>query len=124
MNKINSYEDLFVWQKAHKLVLSIYEMTKLFPTNEQFGLTSQLRRAAISIPANIAEGHGRNHIKEYIQFLFISCGSLNEVRYYIRLSKDLGYITENNYSLLLPDATEVDKMLNALIKSLRNKDKI
>ncbi|MFA5881380.1 MAG: four helix bundle protein, partial [Eubacteriales bacterium] len=78
MSKIESYEDLMVWQKAHELVLNIYEITKTFPANEQFGLTIQLRRCIVSVPANISEGSNRYHLKEFIQFLNVAKGSIGE----------------------------------------------
>ena len=86
-----SYENLSVWQKAHSLVLEIYIITKNFPKEELYGLTSQLRRAAISVPANIAEGFGRFSVAEKIRFYNISQGSLNEVKYYLLLAKELKF---------------------------------
>jgi len=91
MEKSGNYSDLIVWQKAHNLVLEIYKITKQFPKEELFGLTSQLRRAAISVPANIAEGFARIGTKDKLRFYNIAAGSLNEVGYYILLAKDLNY---------------------------------
>jgi four helix bundle protein len=121
MNKIISFKDLKVWEEAHQLVLNIYRITSEFPKEEIYGLTSQIRRASSSIPANIAEGFGRYSTKEYIQFLTIARGSLEEVNYFLFLSKDLQYITENNYLSFSESVDNIRKMLNGLIKSLRNK---
>lgn len=115
----NSFEKLKVWQLAHKLVLSVYELTKSFPSDERFSLVDQLRRSVSSIPTNIVEGNERNTKKEYIQFLFISKGSLAETRYHLLLAKDLGYISEEKYNFLISTAIEISKMLSALIKYLR-----
>ncbi len=115
--KATRFEDLDVWKKAHKLVLNIYSITKDYPAEEKFGLISQMRRAAISIPANIAEGFKKRGIKDKTNFYNIAQGSLEELRYYLILSKDLGYY-EQVENLL--DLTEtVGRMLHGLIKSLQ-----
>ena len=114
--KIISYEDLDVYKKADLFVVNIYNLTKQFPREEQFALTSQIRRAAVSVPANIVEGFTRKHLKEYIQFLQISLGSLAEVSYYLKLSKKLGYCENTND--LVEDSVEISKMLQGLIRSL------
>ncbi len=119
MTKVESYEDLLVWQKAHKLVLKTYEVTKSFPAKEQFGLVLQLWRSLVSVPANIAEGFNRYHLKEYLQFLNIAKGSLGEGEYYIRLAKDLGYISEDEFQSLYKHCNEVGRMLSGLLKSLK-----
>lgn len=95
--KIKSFQDLNIWQEAHRLALEVYRITKLFPKEEIYGLISQLRRAAISIPSNIAEGMGRNTTKELLNFIYNARGSLSEVLYYLILSKDLGYINLINF---------------------------
>ena len=118
-NQIKSFEDLLVWQKAHKIVLNIYKLLEKFPKEEKYRIIDQLVRAVISIPTNISEGFGRYTSKDYIHFLIISRGSLSEVKYLILLSKDLKYITENEYQELNNDLSEVGKMLNGLIYSLR-----
>jgi len=110
-----SFEDLIVWQKAHALVLEIYSITKAFPKEELYSLTSQLRRAAISIPANIAEGFGRSSKSEKIRFFNISQGSLSEVKYFLILSNDLQYY---NTSELRIKAEEISKMLDKYIKQI------
>lgn len=115
---LKSYRELKVWQKAHELVLKVYKETKNFPKDERFALVSQLRRAVVSIPANIAEGYGRKHTKEYIQMLYIAQGSLEETKYYLFLSKDLNYLKENIYILLFELTEEIGRMLRGLINSL------
>lgn len=89
---LKSFRQLEIWRLSHQLVIIVYRFTKTFPAFEKFSLTNQLLRAVVSIPANIAEGYGRRSNKEFIQFLYISLGSWEEVRYYLILSTDLGYI--------------------------------
>ncbi len=116
---ITSYRDLFVWQKSMELVKEIYRATKLFPKDETYGLSSQMRRAAVSIPSNIAEGQQRKNTKEFCQFLRISYGSAAELETQVLLSKDI-YPTIDflkTESLL----QEIRKMLNKLIQKLENK---
>ncbi len=115
---MGNYRQLKVWQKAHKLVLEIYKVTNDFPANERFGMVSQLRRAAVSIPTNIAEGQGRIYKKEYLRFLSIARGSANELEYLIILSAELGNIKEDVARDLLLDLGEVAKMLNGLMKKI------
>jgi four helix bundle protein len=119
MGEIKSYKDLIVWQKSIALVSSIYELTKQLPQDERFGLTSQLRRCAVSVPSNIAEGWGRNSTKNYIQFLRISRGSLFELETQILISKNLKFIT--NSDQIDSFINEIGKMLNALITKLESK---
>ncbi|MFO7523823.1 MAG: four helix bundle protein [Ignavibacteriaceae bacterium] len=109
---------LLVWQKSHELVLKIYEITKEFPIDEQFGLTSQIRRAVVSIPSNIVEGKARGSNKDYNRFLMIARGSLEEVKYQLLLAKDLQYIDEKNYKEVLNLSMETGKLLAGLIKTL------
>ncbi|MFH1655557.1 MAG: four helix bundle protein [Candidatus Omnitrophota bacterium] len=116
MKKLNEFQDLSVWQKSHNFVLEIYKLSKSFPTEEKFGLIQQMRRAAVSIPANIAEGFKRKGIKDKIHFYNIAQGSLQELRYYLILGKDLKYISDSN--LLWSSTDEIGKMLNGLIKSI------
>jgi four helix bundle protein len=120
-NEIVAYMDLEVWNLAHELVLEIYKVTKNFPIDERFGLTYQLRKASSSIPANIAEGNGRQGTREYIQFLYISKASLNEAKYFVLLSRDLDYLKGNKYFELKEKLDRIEKMLMGLIKSLKNK---
>lgn len=111
--KTKSFKDLIVWQKAYKLVLEIYKATKNFPNHETYGLTQQMRRAAVSLPSNIAEGYGRGHKAEYNQFLSVAYGSLSELETQYLLSIDLGYINKNeNVENLLK---EVGSMLYRMI---------
>ncbi|MHB8840230.1 MAG: four helix bundle protein [Candidatus Aquicultor sp.] len=116
----SSYKKLLVWQRAKELTLIIYKETSGFPKQEAFGITSQLRRAATSVIANIAEGYERQHRKEYIQFLFNAKGSLAEVEVYLDLSKDLCYFNEQQFEVLSGKQKEVGKLLNALINSLKS----
>jgi len=113
------WTELDVWNEAHKLVLLVYKTTSSFPTEERYGIISQLRRCFSSIPANIVEGQSRNSTKEYLQFLYNSRGSLEETRYFILLSKDLGYISEKELKELEQKFIKISKMLNGLIKSLK-----
>lgn len=113
-----SFEDLIVWQKAHQYVLSIYHATKGYPKEEAFGLTNQIRRAATSITANIAEGYVRLGQREKLRFYNISQGSLEETKNFILLSKDLGYISLAEKDDLYDKAAEVGKLLNSYSQSL------
>lgn len=112
------FRKLTVWQKSYEFVLGIYGYSKAFPREEQYGLTSQLQRAVISIPANIAEGYERNHRKEYLQFLHIARGSLGEVETYLLLAKDLGYLTNEAYQPLEKQRCDIARLLKGLINSL------
>jgi len=115
--KAKSFEDLLVWKKAHAYVLEIYRMTKKFPKSEIFGLTAQMRRAATSIPANIAEGFKKRTPRQKIRILNISQGSLEESRYYLILAEDLGYA---DTTVLRPKLEEVSKMLEAYIRAIES----
>lgn len=115
------FKTLKVFQESHAFVLTIYKATKGFPKNEEFGLVSQIRRAAVSIVANLVEGNSRNHKKEFLQFLFISKGSLEEVNYYLLLAHDLGYISKGEYDLGIHQAETVGKLLQGLISYWRRK---
>ena len=109
-NSTSGFEHLLVWQKAHEFVLNTYKMTLNFPDSEKFGLISQFRRAAVSIPANIAEGYGKRSSADKARFDNIAQGSINECRYYLRLAKDLGYAKTNS---LTDQLNEIGKMLNS-----------
>ena len=115
MGNAKSFKDLLVWQKAHELVMEIYKITKSFPQEERFGLVSQMRRAAVSIPSNIAEGFVKRSIRDKSNFYNVAQGSLEELKYYLILSEDLGYAQNEN---LLLKADEVGKLLNRLLSSL------
>ena len=110
-----SFQDLIVWQKAHQFVLSIYRFSEGFPKKEIYGLTSQIRRAGISIPANIAEGFKKRTKGDKVRFMNIAQGSVEECRYYLILAKDLGY---GNSSGLMIHLEEVSKMLHAYSSSI------
>ena len=118
---LKSFKELKVWQKAYQLCLNIYKDTGSFPADEKFGMTSQMRRAAISIPSNIAEGYGRKTIPDYVRCLYIAYGSICELETQTLLSGDLEYLNENNKVSLIDKIDEVERMLMALIKSLENK---
>ncbi|MGB1309161.1 MAG: four helix bundle protein [Oceanihabitans sp.] len=120
MSSLKSYKELVVWQKSMKLVTQIYDLTKTFPDDERFGLTSQMRRCSVSIPSNIAEGWGRLSRKNYIQFLRISRGSLYELETQILITKQLNYI--NNSETVENLIIEISKMLNSLIRKLEDKN--
>ena len=122
MDKIKSYTDLLVWQKSMELVKEVYVITKTFPKEEIYGLTSQMRRASVSIPSNIAEGFMRQHKPEMIQFLFISLGSCGELHTQLVIAKKLGFITDGQLNHLTTNHLFfISRMLQNLIKSLRNK---
>ncbi|MFQ6082950.1 MAG: four helix bundle protein [Candidatus Aminicenantia bacterium] len=113
------HKKLDAWQKSIDLVQKIYELTKSFPKIENYGLTTQMRRAAVSIPANISEGAARQTKKEFVQFLHMAQGSLSELDTLLEISKKLGYLKENNPQELSLLMNDIDKMLTGLIKSLR-----
>ena len=115
-----TFKDLIVWQKSHQFVLKIYEITKIFPKEEIFGITSQIRRAAYSIPSNIVEGRTKSTIAHRLSFVSHSIGSLEEVKYFLLLSKDLNYITIETYLKLVPFLEEVGKLLNGYEKFIKN----
>lgn len=119
---MQDYRKLTVWNRSHQLVLDLYKLVNLFPKEEQFGLISQIKRAVSSIPANIAEGCGRNSNKDFAQFLNIALGFLNEVTYFILLAKDLKYINIEDYSKLTDECNEIKAMLISLIKKIREKN--
>lgn len=117
MEKTTSFEELLVWQKAHEFVLLVYRTTESFPKHELFGLTSQFRRAAVSIAANIAEGYKKKDHKNKLNFLNIAHSSLEECRYYIILSKDLKYQNESAFFTLIDD---VGRLLTAYSRAIAN----
>ena len=117
---MQNYKDLKVWEKAHQFTLEVYGATKQFPKEEIYCLTNQLRRAAFSIPANIAEGCGKNSQAEFAHFLNISLGSANEAEYFLILSKDLKYLDQNIFDTLVRSINEIKAMLIALISKVRS----
>jgi len=116
---MQNYKDLRVWSKSHELALEIYKSTKGFPKDELYSLTNQIRRASSSIPANIAEGCGKNTSNDFANYLNISLGSANETEYFILLSKDLGYLSSEDYHALDKLVNEIKAMLILLIQKVR-----
>jgi four helix bundle protein len=119
---LKSYRDLLVWQRAMELVILVYRVSSEFPRQETYGLTSQIRRASISVPSNIAEGYGRATRKEYLQFLSIAQGSLKELETQAILAERLNYATTAQVEKLLAEAERVGKMLGSLIRSLKTEN--
>jgi len=115
---VNTFRDLKVWQKAHALTLKIYQNTSRFPREETFGLSKQIRSSALSVAANIVEGHSRKSQKDFLHFLNIAKGSLEETKYHLLLSKDLGYISELTFQELSLMGDEVGRLLNGFRKGL------
>lgn len=118
---ITNYRDLVVWQKGMALVSAVYKLTRTFPDSERFGLASQIQRAAVSIPSNIAEGQGRLATKEFRQFLGIARGSLKELETQLLISIDLAYASAEDVDTCLGLTDEIGRMLNALIKALERR---
>lgn len=118
---LKNYKELIVWQKAYHLCVEICKSTKDFPKEERYGLTAQLRRAAVSVPSNIAEGYGRKTTPEYIQALYVAYGSNCELETQILLAGDLGYFKTESFEKLKKDIGDIERMLKALIKALENK---
>lgn len=119
MSEIKSYKDLLIWQKGIEIVKEVYNLCKLLPDTEIFGLQSQLKRASVSIPSNIAEGYGRNYTKTYIQFLVMARGSLLELETQIILTKELNFLNTEQIKSIDELIKEESKMLNAFINSLK-----
>ncbi|WP_147203591.1 four helix bundle protein [Segetibacter aerophilus] len=118
MTAINSYRDLLVWQKSMSLVTDIYAASNSFPSQEMYGLTNQLRRSAVSIPSNIAEGYGRNSTGDYKRFLQIAVGSLFELQTQVEIAFNLNYLAQNHFNTILGNTKELDRMLLSLIKKI------
>lgn len=116
---VRSYRDLLVWQKAVDLVTCCYALTKLLPRSETYGLASQIQRASVSIPANIAEGHGREHIGDYLRHLSIANGSLMELETHLLIAQKLNYLSAENVQSVLAQSGELSRMLTGLTKKLR-----
>ncbi len=117
---VRDFRELKVWEKSHKLVLDIYEVTGRFPRQETYGLASQLRRCSSSIPANIAEGCGRSGDAELGRFMLISMGSASELEYHLLLARDLGYLHSQRYPDLSQRTQEIKRMLSTFITKLRH----
>lgn len=123
MTKIKDFRDLDVWKLGKEIVVDVYRTSKEFPKEEMYGLVSQLRRAAVSIPSNIAEGFHRQHNKEYRQFLYIALGSCAELETQIEVSGDLGFLSNEVGAPLLKKITHESRMLQNLIKKINEPDK-
>jgi four helix bundle protein len=119
--KINSFTELTVWQRAHELVLLVYKVTASFPSSELFGMVSQLRRASASVPANIAEGFGRRTTRELLRSLQIAAGELEETRYFLILSRDLGHVVALRFEEGRVLCDSVGQLINALGRSLKRR---
>jgi four helix bundle protein len=117
---MKDYKELMVWRKSVDLAIATDKVTETFPGAEKFGITAQMRRAATSLPANIAEGWGRGTPKEYIQFLLIARGSLMELETHATISRELHYLSQVNFGHLQEQFQEIGRMLNGLIRSLRS----
>ena len=115
---MRDFHQVKVWAKAHRLVLNVYRATQRFPSEERFGLTLQLRRAAVSVPSNIAEGCGRSGERELAHFMNIAAGSISEVEYQLILARDLGYVPHDSYNQLNEQVNEVKRMLNSFLQQL------
>jgi four helix bundle protein len=116
---IKSYRDLEIWEKAMNLVVGSYQLAKLLPKDELYGLVSQIRRAAVSVPANIAEGHGRDHLGDYLHHLSVANGSLMELETHLLVAQRLSYLKMSDVEPLLALTAEVGRMLAGLIRKLK-----
>ena len=119
-SKIASFTDLYVWQEGHKLVVNIYLVTKNFPDEEKFGLTSQIRRSSVSITSNIAEGFGRSTYKDRLHFYFVSQGSLSELKNQLLIARYVGYLSSDNFSILANQSNKVHELLQGFIKKTKS----
>ncbi len=117
---VRTFRDLIVWQKAVQLVTVLYQATKAFPKEELYGLVSQMRRCAVSIPSNIAEGYGRNSTADYLRFLQVAVGSVYELQTQLEISKNLAYVHPADYDGLDDSSREIERMLTSLIKRVRS----
>lgn len=120
MAQIRSFRDLIVWQKSMKLVTEVYLLSKTLPRDEQYGLVSQIRRSAVSIPSNIAEGYGRGSTGDYVRFLLISRGSLYELQTQLEICLNLEYIVEASFQNQYEKSREVERMLSSLIRKIED----
>ncbi len=116
---MSTFRNLIIWQKSMELVTNIYSETKSFPKEELYGLTSQIRRASVSIPSNIAEGYGREGRNDYLRFLNIAVSSLFELQTQLEIAKNLSYINKNNFDILFENTREIERMLVSYIKKIK-----
>ena len=121
---MRNYRDLQVWKKSHNVALDLYKVSQCFPREELYGMTSQIRRAAISIGANLAEGCGRQTSGELARFVRIAMGSASELDYHLLVSRDLGFMNDNDFSRITAGLTEVRKMLTAFLSSVEEQVKL
>jgi len=119
--EVKTFRDLHVWKKSMALVVEIYQESKLFPDEEQFGLIAQIRRSATSIPCNIAEGFGRKTTQDYLRFLHIAIGSLYELQTQLEISFNLSFLNKDKFDTVYDSTREVERMLSSLIKKLNTK---
>lgn len=117
---MSHFRKILVWQKSISLVTKIYKATSIFPKEEMFGLTSQIRRSSVSIPSNIAEGAGRESTKDFLRFLYISMGSIFEMQTQLEIAKNITYIQEEEFNNLYEDSREIERMLVSFIKKLKS----
>jgi four helix bundle protein len=115
---MSTFRDLLIWQKSMEFVTEIYQHTKAFPNDEKYGLTSQLRRSAVSVPSNIAEGYGRNSSGDFHRFLNISMGSLFEIQTHLQIARNLEYLDDETGTVLYESSREIERMISSFIKSL------
>ena len=123
MSDIRTFRDLLVWQKSKALVKNIYALSKGFPKEENYGLTSQMRRCAVSVPSNIAEGYGRRSNLDFLRFLRIACGSLYELETQVEIAMDLAYLDGRSYETAIADTNEIERMLSSFIRKLEENKK-
>lgn len=119
---MNTFRDLLIWQKSMTLITKIYQSTNHFPKEEIFGLTSQIRRSAVSIPSNIAEGFGRESKQDFLRFLNISIGSLFELQTQLEITKNISYLNENEFNNIFENSREIERMLVSFIKKLKERN--
>ena len=118
--KIKTYRDLLTWQKSLALVTEIYRVSRSFPKDEVYGLAQQMRRSAVSIPSNIAEGYGRNSTSDYVRFLHVASGSLYELQTQAEIALNLRYLKKSDFDKLYESSREIERMLSSLIRKLEN----
>lgn len=120
-DKIKSFTDLIAWKEAHQLVLAVYKITDSFPSKETYSLIDQMRRCAISITSNIAEGFSRQSKKEKLQFYYTSKGSLTELQNQLLIARDVGYLKKEDFNLIAQRTVQVNKLIGGLVKSIRTR---
>ncbi len=119
--RVRHYSDLHIWQRSYKVVLRMYRLTQAFPDHERFGLVAQIRRAAVSVPSNIAEGYSRGTTRDYLRFLWMANGSIAELETQLNLARDLSYSPRPDTEAVLTELKEIRRMLRAMIRSLADR---